>query len=110
MAKIADATFEGLSGAKYGFAIYPLNQDFRAVGAVYIVTKRIINNQGVGNHYFIYIGQTGDLSVRFNNHHKAACFSKNGANCICVHVCSGESERFDIETDLCRNHLAPCND
>jgi len=107
--KIADANFLGLSGAKYSFAVYPIGQPFRAVGAVYIITKRTIKSDGVGNHDFIYIGQTGDLSVRFIDHHKDSCFSRNGANCICIHTCDEESQRFDIETDLCRRHNPPCN-
>ena len=110
MAKIADADFEGLSGSKYGFEVYPFSQAFNEVGAVYIVTKRSLKSDGSGSHEFIYIGQTGDLPGRFDDHHKSACFKKHGANCICVLLSRDESRRFQIETDLCRNHNTPCND
>jgi hypothetical protein len=110
MAKIADADFEGDSGSKYSFIVYPFGQAFKAVGGVYIVTKRTVKSDGGGSHDFIYIGQTGDLSARFDDHHKAECFKKYGANCICVHVSSDESQRFEIETDLCRHHSTRCND
>lgn len=109
MAKFGDGTFVGASGSGYTFTAYTLDQAFNPVGAVYVITKRTPKPQGGGNHDFIYIGQTGDLSERFDNHHKAACFKKNGANCICVHVNSNEQQRFKIETDLCRNNVTPCN-
>lgn len=108
-AKIADAEWTGESGAKYNFAIYPFGTDFKAVGAVYIVTKRTVKSDGGGNHNFIYVGQTGDLSTRFDDHHKAACFKKNGANCICIHLNGKESQRLDIETDLVMHYNPPCN-
>lgn len=108
MAKIADASWKGQSGAKYDFAVYPLGTDFKPLGAVYIVTKRTVKD-GSGTHDFIYIGQTEDLSTRFDDHHKDACFTKHGANCISVHLNSSESQRLDIETDLCRLHNPPCN-
>lgn len=108
MAKIADANWKGSSGASYSFQIYPIETNFKALGAVYIFTKRTVAN-GNGSHDFIYIGQTEDLSTRFDNHHKAACITKNGANCISVHLNSNESKRLEIETDLCRLHKPPCN-
>jgi hypothetical protein len=95
--------------AKYSFVVYPINQEFRAVGAVYFITKRTANSDGTGNHKFIYVGQTGDLSTRFDDHHKDACFTKHGANCISVHLNNSESQRLNIETDLCRLHNPPCN-
>jgi hypothetical protein len=109
MAKIADAEWNGQSGTKYNFAIYPLGTKFKAVGAVYIFTKRTVKSDGTGSHDFIYIGQTGDLSTRFDNHHKDSCIEKHGANCVCIHLNSNESQRLDIETDLVRHHNPPCN-
>jgi len=109
MSKIADATFHGVSENSYSFEVYPFDQEFRQVGAVYIVTKRTLKSDGGGSHSFIYIGQTGNLPQRFDSHHKANCFTRHKANCICVHVESDEDTRFAIETDLCRRHITPCN-
>lgn len=108
MAKIASAEWKGKSGRSYSFEVYPIGTAFKALGAVYAFTKRIVTN-GVGNHDFIYIGLTNDLSTRFDNHHKDACIEKSGANCISVHLNNTESQRLDIETDLCRLHNPPCN-
>jgi hypothetical protein len=80
MAKLADAAFSGSTG-KYDFEVYPLGADFKNVGAVYIISRRTVDAQGKGTHTFIYIGHTGDLSERFDDHHKAQCFKKNNANC-----------------------------
>jgi hypothetical protein len=110
MAKIGTATAKGISGTSYSFNVYPITESFKAIGAVYIITKRTPKPDGGGEHKFVYIGQTGDLSERFNDHHKDACFQKQGANYIWVHANQSEERRFDIETDLCRYHDAPCND
>jgi predicted GIY-YIG superfamily endonuclease len=109
MAKIADATFSGSTG-KYDFEVYPWGTGFRNVGAVYIITSRVADATGKGMHTFIYIGQTGDLSERFDNHHKAKCFTKNGVTHVCVHLESNEKSRLAIERDLIAGHKTPCND
>jgi predicted GIY-YIG superfamily endonuclease len=110
MAKIADATFAGVSGAKHTFEVYAVGTTFNAVGAVYIFTKRTLAQDGTGVHTFVYIGQTGNLSERFDNHHKAQCITNKSPNCICVQVENNEQTRRAIETDLCRAHRTPCND
>jgi len=109
MAKLADTTFSGSTG-QYDFEVYPLGTDFKNVGAVYIISRRTVDVQGKGTHTFIYIGQTGDLSERFDNHHKAKCFKENNANCICVHLESNERSRRAIEGDLVARNPTPCND
>jgi predicted GIY-YIG superfamily endonuclease len=108
VSKIATATWTGQSGTDYNFTVYPIGTSFRAVGAVYIFTKRTVSD-GTASHKFIYIGQTDDLSTRFDNHHKANCIARNGANCISVHMEDSEDQRLAIETDLCRLHDTPCN-
>lgn len=111
MAKIANATFSGHSGKEYSFQVYPTETTFKALGGVYVITKRKVGSDGKGHHTILYVGQTEDLSTRFDNHHKAECFRKYSANCTCVLLESGEQSRLDIETDLCRaNRDAPCND
>jgi predicted GIY-YIG superfamily endonuclease len=107
--KIADATFSGSTG-KYAFEVYPLGTDFKNVGAVYIISRRSVDAQGKCTHTFIYIGQTGDLSERFDNHHKAKCFKNNKADCICVHFNSNEKSRLAVESDLIAGNSTPCND
>lgn len=109
MAKIADANFTGKSGQTYSFQVYAWGTGFKSLGAVYAITKRVVTN-GKGHHTFIYFGHTGDLSERFDDHHKDNCFTRNDVNCICILLESNEATRLAIETDLIRAHNTPCND
>ena len=101
-------TLTGKSGKKYKFLVYALGTEFKPVGAVYAITKRVPNRAG-GSHTVIYIGQTADLSERFDDHHKATCFTRNGANCIGVHQEASEARRLAIEKDLIDAYDPPCN-
>lgn len=111
MAKLGTVTFTGKSGRKYEFNAYPWGTSFnKEYGAVYFVTKRSKNSEGGYSHKRIYIGQTEDLSTRFDDHHKQDCFDRNDANCICVHGEQDEDNRLEIEQDLINNYDTPCND
>jgi len=81
------ATLEltGASGRKYAFLVYPWGTPFKALGGVYAVTRGTANQSGGQTHTIVYVGQTGDLSERFDDHHKAACFGRNKANCMCAY-------------------------
>lgn len=109
MTKIADATFEGKSGTKYGFSVYTLDTSFKNIGGVYIFSHRSVSN-GKGTHAFKYIGETGDLGERIANHEKWPCVKRNGANAICTHAEANAKKRLDIETDLRNGGQTPCND
>ncbi|MHB1862232.1 MAG: GIY-YIG nuclease family protein [Gemmatimonadaceae bacterium] len=93
---------KGRSGATYGFTVYPIDTKFKAVGAVYTILQS--SSDGI-----IYIGQTGDLSERFDDHHKATCFARHGASFIGVHGETSERNRLAIETDLVQHYGPPCN-
>jgi hypothetical protein len=109
MTKIADLTLKGSSKTEYTFKVYPIGTSFKKLGGVYYISKRT-ESDGKGSHTQKYIGITEDLSSRFDNHHKADCFKKNGANCISVHLCESEDERQEIEKDLLSNYDCPCNE
>ncbi|MGO9403266.1 MAG: hypothetical protein ACLPVW_07325 [Terriglobales bacterium] len=109
MSKLAVADFMGKSGKTYQFEVHAWGSEFEAVGAVYAITKRSVTN-GNGSHIFIYFGQTGNLSERFEGHEKADCFTRNGANCICVHFESDEELRLAIEADFLEGYGTPCNE
>ena len=104
MVKETTVTLKGASGRSYDFDVYPWNTSFKDVGAVYVILKKNGTNFSV-----IYIGQTGDLSERFDNHHKRLCFDRNGKTHIGIHLESVETRRLDIETDLVRNYSPACN-
>ncbi len=105
------ATLElsGASGKKYTFTVYAWGTEFKSLGGVYAVSRAESNQRGGQTHNVIYVGQTGDLSERFDDHHKAACFQKHSANRICVMVEGNEQTRLAIERDLIANYNPPCN-
>ncbi len=105
MAKVDTISATGASGRSYSFDVYPWGTSFNSAGAVYMVLKR-----NGSNYTPIYIGQTSDLSERFDSHHKRTCFDRNGKTHIAVHGESSKSRRFDIETDLVRSYSPTCND
>ena len=113
MATYGGITFVGKSGEKYYFHAWPLETRFRAVGAVYFVTKRVFNNKTYGRragHEGIYIGQTGNLTDPFATHSQLGCFKKHGANCVCVYLDANEERRLAVAQDLIAAHTTSCND
>ena len=74
MSKVDTITAKGASGTSYSFDVYPWSTNFNAVGAVYLVLKKGSD----GKYTILYVGQTGDLSERFDDHHKGTCFNRNG--------------------------------
>lgn len=110
MSKIGTIKLKGTSGKEYDFNIYPFGTDFKKFGAVYYVSKRVLNSDGSVKHTAIYIGITDDMSERFDNHHKKDCFKKHEANCISVHECSSKTTREEIEKDLVSKIKPPCNE
>lgn len=106
MTKQTTVTLTGASGRKYNFDVYPWGTSFNPVGAVYCVLRRTPE----GNFTILYIGQTGDLSERFDDHHKQRCFDRNGKTHIGVCAEPSEVNRLAIETDLVRKYNPACND
>lgn len=104
MAKEDTVAVTGQSGTRYDFDVYPWGTTFNPVGGLYLVLKKQTNNYGI-----LYIGQTGDLSERFDNHHQAQCFNRNGKTHIAVRSEGAEQRRLAIETDLIRNYNTSCN-
>ncbi len=96
----------GRSGKQYKYFIYPLGTSFSAVPGNYIFSK-----ETSPNHYRpIYIGETSDLSERFDSHHKMACIKRNGATHIHVHQTNGGvAVRRAEESDLVSRWKPVCN-
>jgi excinuclease UvrABC nuclease subunit len=96
----------GASGSKYRFYLYPWDANLNALGGVYMVLRKTIQN---GNHTVLYIGQTSDLSERFDNHHKKSCFDRNRKSHIAAMLEPSEAKRLRIEGDLIGNYSPTCN-
>lgn len=104
-------TFSGKSGEKYHFQAWPLETRFRSVAAVYFVTKRVFENATYrrASHEEIYIGQTESLADPFATQARLDCFTKHGANCVCVCLVVNQDRRIAIEQDLLALHSTSCN-
>lgn len=96
---------KGASGTQYNFDVYRWGTSFRPIGGVYLVLKKQPNS----TYTILYVGQTGDLSERFDNHHRAACFTNHGRTHLAMRAEGSEQQRFAIETDLIRNYQTSCN-
>jgi hypothetical protein len=105
MAKLGTIAL-GKPGQSYAFNIYERNTDFKAIGAVYVMSK--VNKDD--RYKIIYVGQTGNLSDRPVNHHKTECFDEHGADKLLIHAEEHEKTRLEIETELVRYYNPPCND
>jgi len=110
MAHYGSMTVKGTSGNSYTFEVYSYDTEFKPLAAVYLITKRTPKTDGTGSHSFIYVGETDDLSDRFDGHHKEQCFINYGANCKCIHLEDSKSVRLQIESDILGNYNFPCND
>ena len=105
----------GISGNDYLFNLYTfesfedLKNSFIAITAIYLFTQRIVALDGF-EHNLIYLGETGDLSTRFSNHHKEDCITAHRANCIGIFVFNGDEEQLkNIEIDILSAYDFPCN-
>lgn len=105
MAKVETVTAAGASGSNYSFDVYPWGTAFRPLGAVYLVLRRNAN----GRYDILYVGQTGDLSERFDQHHKQGCFDRNQRTHIGILLEGNELRRLAIERDLLGNYQTVCN-
>lgn len=111
MAKLGTLALTGASGTKYEFTVYSKDTSFKEdVDCVYYISKRTAKADGTGTHSEIYVGETDDLKKRLSDHHKQACFDRNGYNAISVHRESSSLARTRKESDLIEAIHPPCND
>ena len=110
MASLGTLLLIGKSGKKYEFAIYEIGTSFKAIGGVYTFTKQYKKSDGNFSHGTIYVGETEDLSTRFDNHHKQECIGRENANCISVHPDENGESRLAKEKDILENYDWKCND
>ena len=110
-------TLKGQSGKEYIFSLYlfdtfeELKSAWKSIPALYLFTQRYRSN-GAYYHNYIYLGETGDLSTRFDNHHKEQCIKNHRPNCIGIYtnVPQEEPKRKDVEKDILLANDFPCNE
>lgn len=96
----------GNSGTKYPYTIYPIGTIFTKASSNYVFAKETKPETFIT----IYIGETGDLSERFDDHHKMPCIKSNGATHITIHVGeTSDTVRKAEEKDLRDNYDPVCN-
>lgn len=110
MAKFSEVEFKGKSGKIYRFEIYPLDDTFDTVEAVYIVTIMFPNQRGRLGHGTIYIGNTDNMQEWHKSHNKSACFQKENASHVGIYLEPDANEREAIQNDLMQSHNFLCND
>lgn len=106
----------GVSGREYEFTIFPWPAVLPSYGGIYIfgrsemsVVPALLGQNGSTVMRTIYIGQTSDLSERFDHHHAMPRIRAAGPTHIMVHYRSDETARFMIEADLCRRWRPTAN-
>jgi hypothetical protein len=109
MSEQSQLVLKGASGREYAFYVFDGGTQFKPAGGVYVLTRATADPTGGNTHSVIYVGQTGDLSERFDNHHKADACRRSGANRLCAIVQADEATRLAIERDLIAGYNPPCN-
>ncbi len=109
MPDLGTMIYHSPSGVPYKFTTYAWGTNFEAIAVVYVVTRRTQKQDGRWSHSVIYVGETADLSERFDDHHKAACIAQYYPNCICIQRESSQRARLLKEADLVARYKPPCN-
>jgi len=105
---MSKVTFIGESGKRYSFEVQPMTTLFKEVGAIYFVTRRMLDESEKVVHKKIFVGETKNLARQTdiaNNSH----FKNYDANCVCIYLEENEKLRKKIESDLVGNYNPPCN-
>jgi len=105
----AEATmkWEGRSGKKYQYWVYKVGTKFKTSPGNFIFARETKPLTFAP----VYIGQTNDISERFDGHPKMPCIQENGATHIHIHSNTrGEAARLAEEADLISMWNPACND
>lgn len=105
---ISSAVFRGKKD-RYDFNVFALDENFEAVPAVYIISKRKTDRLKKGHHALICIGETDSISDEIKRHRKGKCVKKHQANVVSILPEANEKKRLKIETDLKAAHAVICN-
>ncbi len=104
---IGAAVFRGRKD-RYDFKVFPLDNDFEDVSAIYVISRRKIDRQKKGHHALVCIGQTDSILGEIKRH-KNKCIKRHDANVISILPESDLKKRLKIEEDLKSAHTLVCN-
>ena len=107
MSSEGNIKWPGASGSSYDYQIYKIGTEFKNVPGNYIFAKETSQSRWTP----IYIGETSNLSERFDDHHKMPCIRRHGSTHIHVHTSSSNANvRRTEESDLLAAWNTTCND
>jgi hypothetical protein len=95
--------FQGKSGERYSFQAWPLGTKLKAIGGVYIFTKRTFEDRTFttkASHHVLGIGHARDLAAALVSDAETRKIAALGGNCICVYAVADEARCALIEKDL----------
>ncbi len=104
---IGAAVFRGRKD-RYDFKVFPLDNYFEDVSAIYVISRRKIDREKKGHHALVCIGQTDSILGEIKRH-KNKCIKKHNANVISILPEADEKKRLKIEEDLRAAHAIACN-
>ncbi len=104
---IGSAVFRGKKKT-YDFQIFPLDQNFEDTKAVYIISKRRIDERKRAHHKLVCIDQAESIVDEIKKHKKDKCIKRNEANVICLLKEEDENNRLKIAADLREAHAIAC--
>ncbi len=98
--------WNGFSGRTYIYQVLPISKINELSGPGGYIFAKVFGGYWVP----IYVGQTSNLSERFDHHHAMPCIRRNGATHIHVRAnFGGEDARRAEESDLIARYHPPCN-
>ena len=108
MPRKSTINFSGQSGTVFTFDTQDISKTPTIRESVYFVTHRKINVFGAVRDV-VYIGQSVDITSKFPDHPKKACFQEHEADCLCIYAEDSEPERQRIYDDLINGYEPKCN-
>lgn len=107
MAEMPTVMWPGDTGLCYRYEIYPLGATLAARPGNYIFAKELTPH----NWTPVFVGETDDMSLRFDTHPRRECIARNGATHIHAHINDGGDEaRRDEKCAIWRRFNPPCNE
>jgi len=98
--------WKGKSGKTYHYGIFKIGIEFDEMPGNYVFAQET----QPGTFRPIYIGETGNLNERFDDHHRMHCIKREGATHITAHgAYGGEEGRRAEEQDIKNFYNPPCN-
>jgi hypothetical protein len=100
MPKLGTVSLTGVSGMRYELDVYPRADQFKPLGAVFALAKRIPFAEGEAEYTWVHVGETADISHRPLAPSQESCIDEHEANSLCLLIEEDPSRRLTIAADL----------